>query len=516
MTRMDPRSPSVVWASSDATGDNIRVSSLLTIGRLIAVGINFLVHVLIVRYLAQADYGAFAYATSAVALGSTIAVFGMNNTLLRFVPIYEERGDLSRAFGALAVGLGTIGLLAIGIVLAFYLSQGLLVDLIVDNGLALPVLMIMVLRLPVQAFDRALVGLFAIFGSARHIIWRRYIVAPLLDLTVVIIVIVGGHDVLFLAAAMVGVAMLGLATYTRILIQLMRRRGLFEHLRLSNLRFPVREMLSFSLPLLVTDVVYLLRVSVIVILLGGMTGVAEVALFSAVVPIANQNALVLESFRLLFMPTAARLYEREDGPGINDLYWQAAIWVVIATLPILLVSVSLARPVTVFLFGDPYAQSATVLAILGIGHFVNAAFGNNGPTLRVFGRVRYLVTVDLLTGAVGVAATVPLIGMWGATGAAVGVTLMLVVQNALYQIGLARSTSVTGFAPRYLRVYLGIPVAASAVFITQIIVNPPLWFGLGLVLVVSLGFFILNRRFLRLGEVFPELRRLPLARSILD
>ena len=516
MTEPTPSSPAdSLRAGTEATRSNIRGSSLLAAGRIIAVGINFLVHVLIVRYLSQGDYGAFAYALSTVSLGSSIAVFGMNKTLARFVPIYEEREDYAAMFGAIAVGIAIMSLLSIGLVAGFYVSQGLLADLIVDSDLALAVLMIIVLLLPLQAFDSALLGLFAIFGSARHIFWRRHIFAPLLSLVVTVLVITGGFDVYVLAAATVMVAALGLTVYTGMLIGVMRKRGLFKHLVVARLRYPVRELLGFSLPLLSTDVVFMLRGSVVVILLGSMAGVSEVALFSAVAPIASQNTLVLDSFRLLYTPAASRLYAHDDAEGINDLYWQSAIWVVIVTLPILLASVSLAGPVAVFLFGDEYAQSATVLAILGVGYFLNSAFGHNGLTLRVFGRVRYLVMVDLLTAGVGVAATVPMIDSWGALGAAIGITLIFATQNILYQIGLWRSTTVSGFAVRYLPVYLGVPMAVGGLLAVQLLVNPPLWMGIGLAAVVWLAYFAVNRRFLRLDEMFPELRRMPIARLLL-
>ena len=42
----------------------IRGSTLLLVGQLLAKGVNFGVQVLIVRYLSKSDYGALAYALS--------------------------------------------------------------------------------------------------------------------------------------------------------------------------------------------------------------------------------------------------------------------------------------------------------------------------------------------------------------------------------------------------------------------------------------------------------------------
>src|SRR5919198_1404902 len=46
----------------DATDQHLRGSVLLLFGRVVALGLNFLIQILIVRYLSKSDYGAFAYA----------------------------------------------------------------------------------------------------------------------------------------------------------------------------------------------------------------------------------------------------------------------------------------------------------------------------------------------------------------------------------------------------------------------------------------------------------------------
>jgi O-antigen/teichoic acid export membrane protein len=508
--------PAATGPIEASTRRNVRGSSLLTIGRLIAVGINLVTHVLVVRYFARTEYGALALALSVVSTGSSVSVFGMNRTLARFLPIYEEQKDLPRLVGALAIGIGLMVGLSLAIVLGFYAAEAYVGERLIRDDLARSVLTIMILLVPLQALDGALLGLFAIFDRPRHIFLRRHIYAPILGLGVAIVVVGGNLDLSFYAVALVVVSVVGLAVYGAILVRLLIHRGLFRGLRVSQVRYPFRELLGFSLPLVTTDVVYILRRSVIVLILGAMASVDEVALFSAVLPIANQNTLVLESFRLLFTPAAARLYARKDDPAINDLYWQTAVWVVIVTLPFLVVSVALAGPITTFLFGEKYADAAIVLAVLGTGFYINSAFGHNGLILRVFGQVRFLVTVDLATAVIGVAATIPLIAAFGATGAAIGVALILVVQNVLYQVGIARSTSVSGFDAHYIPVYVGVPLAAGAVGAVQVLLGPPLWIGLGLAAVAVVAYGVALRHYLRLGETFPELRRLPLARFVLD
>src|SRR6476661_5203575 len=52
--------------TKSATAKAVRGSSLLLLGKVLALGLNFVSQILIVRYLTKNDYGAFAYALSIV------------------------------------------------------------------------------------------------------------------------------------------------------------------------------------------------------------------------------------------------------------------------------------------------------------------------------------------------------------------------------------------------------------------------------------------------------------------
>ena len=60
-----------------ATTKQIRGSSLLLVGRLITVVVNYAVQVVIVRYLTKSDFGAFAYALSIEAFVETLIALGL-------------------------------------------------------------------------------------------------------------------------------------------------------------------------------------------------------------------------------------------------------------------------------------------------------------------------------------------------------------------------------------------------------------------------------------------------------
>jgi len=226
------------------------------------------------------------------------------------------------------------------------------------------------------------------------------------------------------------------------------------------------------------------------------------------------NSLVMTSFALLFTPFAARLFARNDREGINNLYWQTAIWIAVISFPIFALTFSVAQPITLLLYGQRYAQSGIILALLSLGYYFNAALGCNGLTLKVYGKVRYSVVINVLAGVFNLGAILLLIPRYGALGAAIGTTSALIVHNILKQAGLRLGTGINLFEWRYFRVYLAILLCALGLLLVQVVTSAPVYVSIALAALASMVVIGLNRKLLKVGQNFPELLRLPLVRRL--
>ena len=499
--------------ASRATRHQLRGSSLLVAGRGISLAVNFLVQVLIVRYLTQTDYGAFAYALAFANLAQTFVTFGLDRAITRFVPIYEERGDYGRLFGTLVMAGGTFVSLGLGVVLLVIGLQGWIAGTLIDEPAAITLVIILIFLAPVQALDDLLVGLFAVFANARAIFVRRHLLGPASRLAVVLLLVLTEQRVEFLAAGYVASGVLILALYSGLLLRFLRRRGLTARFERREVQIPAREVLAFTVPLLSSDLLHVLMSATDAILLGYFYSAAEVGAFRVILPAALLNQVIFSSFALLFTPAAARLFARSDQDGINELYWRTAAWMAVFSFPIFLLTFSLAEPITVLLFEERYRDSAVYLAILSLGMYFNAALGFNGLTLKVMGKLRYIVTLNLAAGALNVALNLLLIPPFGALGAAIATGITLVLHNIFKQTGLALA-GVHLFERRYLRVYASIVLVAAAVLGVQVLLRPALPVVLGMAALASATVVALNRHVLDIADTFPELARVPVLRHL--
>jgi O-antigen/teichoic acid export membrane protein len=491
----------------------VRGSALLVVGRIVTLLLTTATQVVIVRVLTKSDFGAFSYALALVAAGRTVLSLGQGRLLSRFMAKYEEHQDYDRMFGAVLLAVGTIvvtSLVALGVILGF---PGQILD--VHDPATVQVVLILLLLAPLEALDQVFINIFAVFSAPGAIFFRKYLFTPGLRLGVVVALTLTGASVEFLAIGYVAAGLVGLAVSVAVLVRVLRERGLLEKLRPRRLRLPFKEVFSFSTPMISAELLQLSLVVGGVLVLGHYQPADEVASYRAVFNPARLNTAVLGAFVPLFLPMAARLFERRDIDGLRRAYWHTGALVAVLTFPVFALTGPLAHDLTLLLFGPRYSDSAIVLALLSIGYYFNTALGFNAYTLQVCARLRFLVCVNLSVATLNIGLSILLVPRYGAVAVAVANLAALVIQNLLNQWALRRTIR-TGFIDRScLRCYLTILGCAAALWLFQWGLRPGLLVGVIAAAVASLVVLVVSRSAIELEENFPELRRVPVLRWLL-
>ncbi|HET8630676.1 MAG TPA: flippase [Thermomicrobiales bacterium] len=494
---------------------HIRGSTLLLVGRVAAQALELGAQILLVRYLSMEDYGAFSYALAAALLFKSVAMFGLPDTLARYIPLYRERGRYDALLGSLRLGFGAV--LGLGLLLAAGVVVGVhwLGVRPIDDQRALTLLAILALLIPLEAVDGLLTALYATLGDARTIFLRQALV-PALRFALVVGMIALGADVVFLTLGYLAISLVGAAIYGGLFGRLVRGQARDWPAAPRRRAYPVREIFTFAVPMLTTALIWILMESSDVLLLGHFRDADAVATFRAVAPVARLNQGVIVNFAILFTPLASRLYARGDRDGLGALYGQTALWVTVLTFPIFALTGALAGPLTVGLFGARYADATPLMALLSLGYFFQTALGFNGLTLKVCKKLRYSVAIDSTAAVLNIAINLALIPSYGARGAAVGTATTLVVHNLLKQYGLWRYTGITLFHRRYLAAYGAVAAVALALVGVEALWHLTFWLALPVGAAASLLVLWGSRGALDVAAIFPEIDRWPLVRLVLQ
>jgi O-antigen/teichoic acid export membrane protein len=490
----------------------VRGSALLVVGRVLTMVITTATQVVVVRALTKGEFGGFSYALSLATAGQTLLSLGQGRLLSRFMAKYEEQRDYDRMFGAMVLAVGTIVATSTLLVAAMFVMQGGLIP--VEDPSTVHVVLILIFLAPLQALDQVFVSLFAVFSAPRAIFFRKYLFTPGLRLAVVVALALTHASVMFLALGYVLTGVVGFIVQAVVFLQVLRERGLVSKLRPSRIRLPFRAVFSFSMPLISGEFLLMSFTVGGVIVLGYFHPAAEVASYRAVFNPARLNTAVLAAFVPMFLPLAARLFERGDVRGLREAYWHTGALVAVLTFPIFALTGPLAPSLAVVLFGHRYASSGLVLSLLSLGYYFSTAMGFNTYTLQVTERIRFLLFANIGLAGLNVGLCILLGRPYGAAGVAAANLAVLVSQNVIQQWVLRRAIGTAFIDRSCVRCYAAIAGVTAVLAAFQYLLHPGPILGFAAAAAGSLAVLLASRSAIELGDTFPELNRVPVLRSV--
>jgi len=501
---------------SDSAGiarDQIRGSSLFLIGNVLSLAITFVPHLVLVRYLSTEAYGHWAYALSIVAICKTYAL-GFNEAMSRFVPIYHARREPSKVLGSIVVVFSVTLLISGFLIATFAVASHPILALLTKGREPAGLLLILMFLVPLETASLLIMNLFACFARTRAIFWGRYIVPPSLRAIVIALVVLGRSELRLLAYGYIAVELITIIPFGALIIYELRRQELLQ--TSTRIKLPIREIFSFSVPLMASNVVGTMGASIPVLLLGYFHPMSTVAYYRVVLPAAVLTSMIPGNFIPLYIPSASRLFAKGNTSGINHLFWETSLWMSVLAFPIFLATACFAQPLTIFLYGARYAPSAPILAILSVGYFFNVVFAFSGVTLKVLGKIRLMVILNIVTPIFIVIFNLLLIPRYGALGAAIATAAGVIMQNVLRQLALWRwGGGISLFEKRYTSFFLVLAASTVGLYLIQLFIPNNIYIALVLALAASIFVLLLVKKHLKIADTFPEIVRLPLVGRLL-
>jgi len=489
---------------------HLRGSAILVLGRFLAIVIGMVTQVILVRALTKTDFGAFAYALALAAGARILLSLGQGRLLSRFMATYEELRDYSRMFGAMILAALTIFVTSIAAIGLLYVFQDELIGSALKSEDAIALVLILIFLSPLEALDEVFLALFAVFSRPGAIFFRKHLVAPGFRLVVVSLLVILEADVAFVAVGYVLAALAGILMYFGLFIRLVQEQGLYQKMRSQGVVIPFRAVFSFSFPQITGELALLSMTAGGVIILGMYHSTVEIANYRAAFSSARLNIAITGSFITLFLPVIARLHVRGDMELLRRTYWHTASFVTVLSFPVFALTGPFAEQTTVTLFGDRYADSAPVLAILAVSYYISVMLGSNADMLQVCGRIRFLVGVNLFSAVLYLGLCLALTPRLAALGVAGAHGTTLIAQNLLNQSVLRRTirTSIVGRECRGS--YAAVAGGALALWCFSLLFSPGMLISMAAIALVSVLVLAASRQALQLKDTFPELGRVPL------
>lgn len=423
-------------------------------GRLVKLLLGVLSQIVMARLLGPTGYGGVVIAQVVIGVGALVATLGLDSGLTRFVPYHED--DPSKARGVVRAGLG-VGL-ATGVVVgvAMFVAAPTVAVRVFDDAALTPLLRIAAVAVPFGVMSQVGGAVARGSGSTSVRVLVRQLLNPFLGLVLVTALLLAGFGAV---GATVSVAAT-IATGSAVALWLAVRAFPYS---LRGDAVPMRrEVLAFSLPLLLSSGLEFLIVNTDTLLIGAFLASDAVGWYNVAFRLRGMGLLFYYPVAFLLPTVITRLDTAGDREALGRTYKVASKWMTLSTLPVFLLLFLFPGVVVGTVFGEQYLQATTALQVFAVSILATALFSANGEALVALGYNRTNLYVNAGAAATNLLLNVLLIPWLGILGAALASTVAFVGRNLVFSSILYWSEDVQPFSAAMLRPLVATLAAAGA------------------------------------------------------
>lgn len=443
-------------------------------------------HLIVSRSAGVAGYGAYTLGFNLLAFIQNFALAGADQTLVRFIPAYQARGE-RRAMAGLVLGawaVGTIGSLVVGGLL-FWRSDQLAV-----SAFHAPVMggVLRIFAIALTFFSWIVLGAATAqaFMKPRISALIQDIVFPAAALAALLAFGGPGRGLwpalfAFLCAAMLA-GLLGAAFAAR---QTRATSPAYE--------FRVSDWSRFAAAMTVIEASAFVFTGLSPLVVALFAGVREAGLYNAALALVSQSSVLFAGIAVVVPATMAGLFARGATTEAGAVLRAVTRWLALLAQPFFIALIALGSPLLGF-FGPDFRAGAPFLVALAVGAAVTTVTVFTGYALVSAGRQ----TVDMLNHVglllVALAGYPVAAAMGGVMGVAIFSAVLNVAFSALKTVQVRWLLGISLWDEHLFQVLvlgavtLGLYLGGSALGLTASIVGQVAWLAvcLGVYLVAAL------------------------------
>ncbi len=452
--------------------------------------LSYLYRVMLARGLGPEEFGVFSIGISVVGILTVFAAFGLYQGIMHFVARHATLGEYEKARGVIIFALKLQ--LALSVILSlvlFFSSDWLAVSFFHNSEIAF-VLKLFSFALPFLTITSSLMIVVMAFKKVEYKILIRNVFENIAK--------IGFTGILFLLGFGLFGAVFGLLlsiivafVFSLYLVQKKVFPIFGSGLKHSH---NIKEILSYSWPLLAVGFFGILMNSIDIIMLGHLSQAYDAGIYSVAMPTANMLLIAPFAFGSLFLPIITGLYVQKKMAEMQKMFTVVTRWTFAVIFPCFLFTVLFSSQILSVMFGDIYAQGAAAMVILALGVFMVSLVGPVRDILESVKKTKVIFINSVFCGLLNVFLNMWLIPLFQANGAAIlGAALAtataLIIWNFMAFVEVFIFTKMHPYNKAYLPPTIASCLAIIVFFFLKSAIFPlvSFVFPLGFILLVIFG-----------------------------
>jgi O-antigen/teichoic acid export membrane protein len=409
-----------------------RGTGIALIGSFLALLLGFIIRLIIARYGSEADYGIYSLAIVIMTFATTLVSLGLPDGVTRYIAYFRGKGESVKVRGVISYSLQLAAAASIIISIALFFSAEYIASNIFHTPDLARALKIFAIGIPFFTLINILVSVFRGFDRMEPQAYFQYILFNFLFLLLVLVLVLF-H--LSFASLFYTYVIALILTFVALMIYTIKKLPQPISFSRDQSSAGVRkELLFFSLPLLVTALLATIILWLDTLLLGYFKTPEIVGLYNAARPMAQFVSEPLALMLLIYTPVATGLYSQNLMAELRRNYTITTKWIVSLTLPFFLVLCLFPEAILNLFFGPTYTAAAPALRILSLGFIISNFFGPNQSILLAMRETKFIMWTVLATAIISVILYIVLIPPFGIIGAAISLAVSVIVAKIIIAI----------------------------------------------------------------------------------
>jgi O-antigen/teichoic acid export membrane protein len=396
--------------------------------------------IVLARILGAGGMGEVLLALSVIFIASQIAKFGMEDAMMRFIPMYIEKKDSKKLKGTIYFTLRFCFFASVSfifIVLAF--SEFISINIFNSDRL-IQLLPIAVIALPLSAVRGVTGGILKGYRDTLKALLPEFVVSPFFRILIFLLLSIRGNNPEFAIYAFVAGEALAVLLSAIFLLKKI------QTIKTNTHSCEYKEVMSVAFTMIFTSLSIILFTQTDLWIIGMYSSTESVGIYGAATKLVNLIILPLGIFSAIIPPLIASLHTSGDLIELTKVVRASSRWILSASMPVILMLIFEGNLILKYVFGTGFTAGYTALLILSAGQIINASTGLVGYLLQMTGGHRVLMKINIFWGILNVLLNIVLVPRLGIFGAALSTAFSLAMANITAVIAVRRRLSVLTLA----------------------------------------------------------------------
>lgn len=410
-------------AKYDNLAIGVRGGAIAFILKIVSLALALLNQVILARILGADGIGQVLLAISVIYMSSQIAKFGMEDAMMRFVPMYMEKGDNARLKGTIYFTLKLCFFISLlSILFVVMLSDFISIRIFHSEGL-IKLLPVAAITIPASAMRGVIGGILKGYKDTFRAQLPEFLISPASRITVFLLLsIKGGKPEFAIYAFLFGEVLAVILSGIFLLVKL-------KAIKTQEHGCEYKKFLDVASTMIFTGITLILFTQTDLWIVGIYTSTEAVGIYGVVTKLVTLIILPLGVFSIAIPPLMASIHALDNLSELRKLVRESTRWILSATIPIILILVFEGDIILRYVFGEKFTEGYPPLLILSIGQMVNASTGLVGYLLQMTGGHRLIMKINIFWGVINVILNIILVPHLGILGAAISTAFCLAMGN---------------------------------------------------------------------------------------